>query len=148
MTCEFLEKPFCSKNSGNGPKIGFLNLKKNLVSNLHWICPVMKIYVICCVPAQILHSGKNVPEIQANMLSANQNAGFLLFLQNKSMKQPHFLHVDTNSQKLKVDRKFFVDMVKKWMWSSWSLDSKIDYLKNDQIKVTDFLHAGTNPSRL
>ena len=39
------------------------------------------------------------------MLSANQIAEFLnqLFLQNKSMKQPHFLHVDINSQKLKVE---------------------------------------------
>ena len=34
------------------------------------------------------------------------------------------------------------------MWSSWSVGSKIDYVKNDQIKVTDFLHAGTNPCRL
>ena len=37
--------------------------------------------------------GKNLaPEIQAKMLSANQIAGFLnqVFLQNKSMKQPHF----------------------------------------------------------
>ena len=43
------------------------------------------------------------------MLSANQIAGFSNqpFLQNKSMKQPHFLHVDTNSEKLKVDRKVF-----------------------------------------
>ena len=40
----------------------------------------------------------------------NQIAGFLnqLFLQNKLMKQPLFLHVDTSSQKLKVDQKFFV----------------------------------------
>ena len=39
------------------------------------------------------------------MLLANLIAGFLnqlLFL-NKSMKHPHFMHVDTNSQKLKVD---------------------------------------------
>ena len=44
------------------------------------------------------------------MLSANQIVGFSneLFLQSKSMKQPHFLHGDTNSQKLKVDQKFFV----------------------------------------
>ena len=35
------------------------------------------------------------------MLSTNQIAGFLN--QNKSMKQPYFLHVDANSQKLKVD---------------------------------------------
>ena len=40
------------------------------------------------------------------MLSANQIAEFLnqLFLQNKSMKQPHFLHVGINSQKLKVEK--------------------------------------------
>ena len=41
------------------------------------------------------------------MLSANQIAGFLNepFLQNKSMKQPHFLHIDTNSQQSKADWK-------------------------------------------
>ena len=44
------------------------------------------------------------------MLSANQVAGFpnQLFLENKLMKQPHFLPVGTNSQKLKVDKNFFV----------------------------------------
>ena len=47
------------------------------------------------------------------MLSANQTAGFLNqpFLQNKSMEQPNLLHVDTNSQKLKVDQKVFG-----WAW--------------------------------
>ena len=51
------------------------------------------------------------------MLSANQIAGFLnqLFLQNKSMKQPHFLCVDTNSQKLKVGGKFLVGHSQKWV---------------------------------
>ena len=44
------------------------------------------------------------------MLSVIQIAVFLnqAFLQCKSMKQPHFLYADTNSQKLKVDRKVFV----------------------------------------
>ena len=39
------------------------------------------------------------------MLKANQIARFLnqQVLQNKSIKQPHFLHDVTNSQKLKVD---------------------------------------------
>ena len=39
------------------------------------------------------------------MLSAIQITGFLnqAFLQSKSMKQPHFLFVDTNLQKIKVD---------------------------------------------
>ena len=43
------------------------------------------------------------------MLSAIQIAWFLnqAFLQSKSMKQPHFLYVDANSQKLKVIEKFF-----------------------------------------
>ena len=43
------------------------------------------------------------------MLSANQIARFLNqpFLQDKSIKQPIFLHVDTNSQKLKVDQNLF-----------------------------------------
>ena len=39
------------------------------------------------------------------MVSGNQVPGFLNqpFLQNKLMKQLNSLHVDTNSQKLKVD---------------------------------------------
>ena len=52
------------------------------------------------------------------MLSANQIAGFLnqLFFRNKLMKQPYFLHVDTNSQKLKVDPKFYG-----WGWKKMGL---------------------------
>ena len=44
------------------------------------------------------------------MLSAIQIAGLLnqIFLQTKSMKQPHFLHGDTNSQKLRVDSKYLL----------------------------------------
>ena len=62
------------------------------------------------------------------MLSANQIAGIFnqLYLQNKWMKQFDFLHVDTNSHKLKVDQKIFG-----WVWSKMSVaslirDSKID----------------------
>ena len=56
------------------------------------------------------------------MLLANQIAGFLsqLFLQNKSMKQPHFLHVDTNSQKIKADQKLFG-----WAWSEMGVASLV-----------------------
>ena len=41
------------------------------------------------------------------MLLANLIAGFLnqLYLQNKMMKKPDFLHVDKNSLKFKVDSK-------------------------------------------
>ena len=73
--------------------------------------------------------GKNhVPEI--NVLSANQITGFLnqLFLHKESMKQPHFEHVDTNSQKLKVDWKCFVWAWSKMVWPICYLDFKIDYI--------------------
>ena len=50
--------------------------------------------------------GKNlVLKIWTKMLSANQISGFLnrLYLQNKMIERPDFLHVNTNSWKLKVD---------------------------------------------
>ena len=54
-----------------------------------------------------------VSEIQAKMVSANQIPGLLNqpFLQSKSMKQCNSLHLDTKSQKLKVDQKCFG-----WTW--------------------------------
>ena len=54
----FLKNLFCLKNWENGQKIGFLNLKKNLVINFHWICSIMNMFIICCVPAQNLCLGK------------------------------------------------------------------------------------------
>ena len=69
----------------------------------------MKIYIICCVPAQIPYLGKLIPEISAKMFSANQIAGFFdqPYLQSKSLKWLDFLLVDTNSNELKVDQKIF-----------------------------------------
>ena len=59
------------------------------------------------------------------MFSVNQIAGFFnqLFLQNKLMKQPHFLHVDTNSQKSKVDQKNFG-----WAWSKTGVANQVSGL--------------------
>ena len=56
------------------------------------------------------------------MFSANQIAGLFnqSYLQNKSMKQPDFLHVDTNSHKLKVDQKIFG-----WAWSEAGVTSLV-----------------------
>ena len=58
------------------------------------------------------------------MLLANQIAGFLnqLFLPNKSLKKPHFLHVDTNSQKC-CPKIFCLDRVKNGCWQPglWTL---------------------------
>ena len=61
----------------------------------------MKIYISYCVSVD--NFGKNLsPKIWAKMLSSNQIAVFLKErnLQNKSMKLPDFLHVDTSSKKL------------------------------------------------
>ena len=38
--------------------LGFLNILKNVVINFYRICSIMKIYIICCVPAQIPYLGK------------------------------------------------------------------------------------------
>ena len=55
----FFEKHFfTSKSWKNWPKIGFFEFKENSVIDFHLICSVMKIYIICCVPAQIVYLGK------------------------------------------------------------------------------------------
>ena len=56
------------------------------------------------------------------MFSAFRLAGFLNqpFFQNKWMKQPNILHVDTNSQKLKVDQNVFG-----WSWSKMGVASLV-----------------------
>ena len=42
----------------SGQKQGYFNLLKNLVINFYWICFLMKIYIVFCVPAQIPYLGK------------------------------------------------------------------------------------------
>ena len=79
------------------------------------------------------------------MLPANQIVGFLnqLFLQNKLMKLPLYLNVDTNSQKLKVDPIFLLGMV--------NLISGLEiwlYLKNGLMRLTDFLQTITSSHNL
>ena len=63
----------------------------------------MEVYINCCVLGKSWKS--LVPEIRVKMFLANQIEGFLnkLYLQNEKMKKPDFLHVDTNSLKLKAD---------------------------------------------
>ena len=52
----FFEKLSLPQKLGEmGQKKGFLNLKKNLINNFHWICSVIKIYIIWCVAAQVLY---------------------------------------------------------------------------------------------
>ena len=53
VTAKFLENIFVLKIGELGQKQVFLNLYKYLVIYFYWICYKRKIYIICCVPAQI-----------------------------------------------------------------------------------------------
>ena len=44
---------FCPPKLGKLASNRVLNFKKNLVINFPLICPIMKMYIICCVPVQI-----------------------------------------------------------------------------------------------
>ena len=55
---KFFLPPKLGKWTENRPKQCFLSLLKNIVINFCWICSVIKIYIICCVPAQIPYLGK------------------------------------------------------------------------------------------
>ena len=57
------------------------------------------------------------------------------------MKQPHFYLVDTNSQKLKVDLKFF-----RWAWSKMTVNLTTSEGLIDRIN--DFLHVDTDSQKL
>ena len=65
------------------------------------------LFYLLCSCANAIFGKIFVPEIYAKMFSANQIAGHFNqpYLQKKSVKLPDFLHVDTNSHKLKVDQK-------------------------------------------
>ena len=80
----------------NGSKTGLFKSSKKLA----WICFIMKIYIICCIPPQLPYLWK-----------------FLFLRYRPKCFQPDFLHVDTNSQKLKVNWK---------KQPIYSLDSKTD----------------------
>ena len=115
---------------GNGPKIGFFVFQEKFI-------------LFSCTNFQF---EKNVvPEIQAKVLSAIQIVEFLsqAFLQSKSMKQPHFLYVDTNSQKLKVDWKVFGEHGPKWECGPSDLWTQKVTVSQERTDGTNFLHAGT-----
>ena len=50
-----------------------------------------------------------------------------------------FIQIHNNSKLIKI---FLVGHGQKWVWPIWSLDSKIDNLKNELMELTDFLGAG------
>ena len=116
MCVTFSGKKFFPQKLGkwtkNRPKAGFFfNLLKNLVINFYWIRSIMKVYIICSVPAEIPYLGKFFSWDRAKMFSVNHIAGFLkLFLQNKLIKN------------------LLVGRGQKWVWQIWSWNSKIDVI--------------------
>ena len=94
------------------------------------------------------------------MLSAIQIVRFLNqpFLQNKSMKQPHFLHVNTNSQKLKIDqKKSFLTAIWLLHGQLWAILIHFNLVKNrcgqfgvtnELMELTDVLYTGTISHKL
>ena len=56
VTAGFSRKIFFAPKMGQNQ--GFFNLLENLVINFYWIWSIMKIYILCCVPAQIPFLGK------------------------------------------------------------------------------------------
>ena len=65
------------------------------------------LYYLLCSCTNPIFGKIFVPGIWVKMFSVNQFAEFLNqpYLQNKSMKSPDFLHVNSNSHKLKVDQR-------------------------------------------
>ena len=103
----FLKSSFCPKNWENWPIIGcfgYIGLLENLVINFFYqtIWSTEKVHIICCILALIPYSEKFwfLWYVSKCMF---QIAGFLiwLYLQNKVMEKPNFLHVDKDLWKLK-----------------------------------------------
>ena len=125
---DFPGRFFCPQNWENGPKLGlkqvFFNLLENWFINLTYN---ENLYYLLCFCTNPIFGKIFVPEIWARMFSANQIAGFFNqpYLQKKSVKQPDFLHVGTNSHKLKVDQNILG-----WLWSEMIMASLITGLQN------------------
>ena len=138
-----LTAEFSPKIGKMGQKQGFLNLLKNYAINFSWICSVMKIYIICCVPARIPYLGK-----------------FWFLRYGPKCSQPIrlqdflFNHISKTNQwngishKLKVDQEIFGWAWPEWVWSVWSRDSKIGCISRmNWCKELIFLQGGANSGK-
>ena len=69
----------------------------------------MKIYIICCVPVQIFYLRKMLfLRYRPKCSQPRRLRDFKLSISPEQIdEQPHLLHVDSNSQKFKVDLKVF-----------------------------------------
>ena len=110
------------------PKLGkwVQNLLENLVINFYWIWSITKTYIICSAPAQIKYLGKFL--FLRYGLKCFQPIRLQDFLINHISRTNQwnsliFLHVDTNSHKLKFDQKILG-----WAWSEIGVASLVTEL--------------------
>ena len=124
---DFLEKNFLSQNLGkwtkNRPKTGFFEFIEKFA--LKFSLDLLyneNLYYLLCSCTDPLFGKIFVPGIWSKMFSANQIIGFFnqTYLQNKSVKEPDFLHVDTYSHELKVYQKILG-----WAWSKMGVTTLV-----------------------
>ena len=104
-----------------GQKQFFLNILKRFVINSYWICSIMKIYIICCVPAQIPHLEK-----------------FWFLRYGQKCSQPIRLQVFLINHISGINQwnsLLFCGYDQKWVWLIWSRDFE------ELIQVMDWFCA-------
>ena len=133
MEPDFPGKFFLPPKLGKWTKIdrkqGFFNLLENLVINFYWICSIMKIYIICCVPAQIPYLGKFL--FMRCGTKCSQLIRLLDFLidhivrtnQRNSLIFCILVQIQINE---KLIKKFWGGHSQRWVCPAWSQNSKID----------------------
>ena len=95
-----------TKKGESGPKIlFFFNLSKNLVIYFFWVYSLRKVYIICCVPAQIPYLGK-IWFLKDSWPIRMSNFCINHVSKAKSWKNLIFFYIYTNSWKL-VESKYF-----------------------------------------
>ena len=95
---------------------------QNLLINFYWICSIMKIYIICCALHKS-HIWKIFLSWDMGQIVFSQSDCriFQLTISPEQINEiAWFLHVDTNSHKLKVDQKFLG-----WTWSEMGVTSLV-----------------------
>ena len=132
MTAGFSRKIFPLKLE-NRPKIGqkqgFLNLLKNFVIDFFWICSIMKIYIICSVPAQIPYLGKKFfQRCGPKCCEPIRLQDFLInhiFRTNRWNSLIFYMLIQIHI-KQKLIRIFLEGHGQRWVLPAWSQDSEID----------------------
>ena len=130
-------------------KIGFLNLKKNLVINFHRILFKSKnLYYLLCVYTNLVFGKNLAPEIFTKMLSSDCRVLKLFISLEQIDETASFLACWNKFAKIWTWLKVFW-LGQKWMWPVCSQDYNIGSIsKMNRWNKLIFLQAGTNSGKL